>query len=140
MASYRSMVWLAILIYTALALFVWLDYFMAISGYATLEGALLYTIAAPIVTFAAFRIHRMISQVTGPKFWQWAWTIFGALFFGFIIYAIVNLFLYTILSLPIWVQMGADLRTVLTMPASYVIGAFLGYWFGKRRQFRTPFF
>ncbi len=136
MVSRKFMVWLAISLYVALLLFIWLDYFMKLTGYATLEGALLYTVIAPLLTFAGFRIYKIESL----KFWKSTWTILGAAVFGFIMYAIVNLLLYRILSLPAWIEMNADARTVLTMPVAYVIGAYLGYRLGKRRGFRPPLY
>lgn len=132
----RRYVWLAISLYLALLVFSWLDYLMGLTGYATLGGALLYTVIAPLVTFAGFKIHRMKSL----KFWQVTWAIFGAVVLGFIIYGVVNLLLYRILSLPAWVKMNGDIRLVLTMPISYVVGAYLGYRLGKSRAFTPPLF
>jgi len=131
-ASIRRMKWLAISLYVVLLLFTWLDYFTKITGYATLEGALLYTMIAPLLTFVGFRIYKIESL----KFWQLRWTICGALIFGFIIYGAVNFLLYCVLSLPAWIEMNGLLRLFLTMPVSYVIGTYLGHRLGKRRGFR----
>jgi len=94
--------------------------------------ALLFTVLAPLATFLGFKVY----QIRSLKFWEFTWTIGGALILGFILYGIVNLLLYRILSLPAWVEMDGDIRLVLTMPISYVIGAYLGYRLGKRRGFR----
>ncbi len=47
--------------------FTWLDYFIKLTGYTTLESALLYTMIAPLLTFAGFKIY----QIKSLKFWQW---------------------------------------------------------------------
>lgn len=132
----RRYVWLALSLYVALLVFSWLDYFMGLTGYATLGGVLLYTVIAPLVAFAGFKIY----QIKSLKFWQVTWTIFGAAVLGFIIYGVVNLLLYRIVSLPAWVEMDADVRMVLSMPISYVIGAYLGYRLGKSRAFTPTLF
>jgi len=61
MASGKFMKWLAISLYVALLVFTWLDYFIKLTGYATLEGALLYTLIAPVLTFTGFKIHQIKS-------------------------------------------------------------------------------
>jgi hypothetical protein len=132
MVSRGLMVWSAISVYVVLLLFTWLDYFMKLTGYATLEGALLYTVIAPPLTYIGFRIY----QTKSLKFWQSLWAIFGAAVFGFVMYAIINLLLNRVLSLPVWTQMDGLTQTVLVMPISYVIGAYIGYRIGKRRDFR----
>lgn len=134
MVSRRLMVRSAILMYVVFLLYTWIDYFMKLTGYITLEGALLFTVIAPLLTFASFGIR----QIKSLKFWQLTWTILGAAVFGFIIYAIVNLLLYRILSLPAWIEMDDLIKLVSTMPVSYVIGAYLGYRLGKRIGFRPP--
>ena len=136
MVSRRLMVWSAILVYVVLLLYTWIDYFLKLTGYVTLEGALLFTVIAPLLTFASFGIR----QIKSPKFWQLTWTILGAAVFGFVIYAIVNLLLYCVLGLPAWIEMDDLIKLVLTMPVSYVIGAYLGYRLGKRIGFRPPLF
>ena len=140
MVSRKFMVWLAISLYVALLLFIWVDYFMKLTGYATLEGALLYTVIAPLLTFAGFRIYYRIYKIESLKFWRLTWTICGALIFGFIIYGAANFLLYRVLSLPAWIKTDGLIRLFLTMPVAYVIGAYLGYRLGKRRGFRQPLY
>lgn len=134
MASDSSMKWLAISLYVAFLLFTWLDYFIKLTGYATLEGALLYTIIVPLVTFAGFKIY----QIGSLKFWQWEWTVFGAAVFGFAIYAAMTFLLNRALSLSVWAEAPSILLIYVVF--SYVIGAYLGYRFGKRRGFRPLIF
>ena len=133
MASSKFMKWLAISLYVALLLFTWLDYFIKLTGYTTLEGALLYTIIAPVLTVAGFKIHRIRSL----KFWQILWTVFGAAVFGFAIFAVMTFLLNRVFSLPAWAETSS---AFLTFAASYVIGTYLGYRFGKRRGFRPLVF
>jgi DMSO reductase anchor subunit len=134
MASGKFMKWLAISLYIAFLLFAWLDYFMKLTGSATVEGALLYTIIVPLVTFAGFKIY----HIKSPKVWEWYWTAWGVLFLGFLIFAIVNLLLMYALPLPAWREWEWDnvgFRIAFTLPLSYVIGGYLGYTFGKSRGF-----
>jgi hypothetical protein len=133
MASTKFMKWLAIFLYVALLLFTWLDYFTKLTGYATLEGALLYTIIAPILTLVGFKIY----QTRSIRFWQVAWTIFGTAVFGFAIFAVTTFLLNHVLSLPAWADTPS---AFLTFGFSYVIGTYLGYRFGKRRGFRPIIF
>jgi hypothetical protein len=133
MTSSKFMKWLAISFYVALLLFTWLDYFTKLTGYATLEGALLYTIIAPILTLVGFKIY----QTRSIRFWQVAWTIFGAAVFGFAIFAVTTFLLNRVLSLPAWTETPS---AFLTFGVSYVIGTCLGYRFGKRRGFRPIIF
>jgi hypothetical protein len=133
MASGKFMKWLAISLYVALLVFTWLDYFIKLTGYATLEGALLYTLIAPVLTFTGFKIH----QIKSLKFWQILWTVFGAAVFGFAIFAVVTFLLNRVLSLPAWAETPS---AFLTFAVSYVIGTYLGYRFGKRRGFRPLIF
>jgi hypothetical protein len=128
------MKWLAISLYVALLLFIWLDYFIKLTGYATLGGALLYTITAPLVTLAGFKIYNKIYQIGSLKFWQWYWTVFGAAVFGFAIYAAITFLLNRVLSLSAWAEAPSVLLIYVVF--SYVMGAYLGYRFGKRRGFR----
>jgi hypothetical protein len=129
MVSGKLMKWLAISLYAALLLFVWLDYFLKLTGYATLEGALLYSILAPTITYAGFQIYR----IARLKFWQALWTVFGACVFGFAIYAAITFLLNRILSLSALADSSIVLLTYVAL--SYVVGAYLGYRFGKRRRF-----
>lgn len=127
---------LVISLYVAAALFNWLDYLAKLTGYATLEGALLYTILTPILIFASHRIR----QIKSIKFWQLTWAILGALIFGFVIFSIVSLLLNRILCLSAWMEMDSLIRIFLTMSISYAIGAYLGYRLGKIVGFRPqPF-
>jgi hypothetical protein len=130
------MVRLAVSLYAAVLLFTWLDYFMKLTGYVTLESALLYTLITPLVTFVGFRIYLTRSL----RFWKLLWIIFGAAVFGFIIYAFAFFLLNRVLSLTAWEEMDGLTHTVLIMPVSYVIGAYLGYRLGKRREFMPIFF
>jgi hypothetical protein len=134
MASGKFMKWLAISLYVALLLFTWLDYFIRLTGYATLEGALLYTIIVPLVTFAGFKIYKIGSL----KFWKTLWTVFGAAVFGFAIFAVTTFLLNRVLSIPAWAETSSVVATYFAL--SYVIGAYLGYRFGKRRGFRPLIF
>jgi len=133
MVSGKFMKWLAISLYIAFLLFTWLDYFVKLTGYATLEGALLYTLIAPVLTLASFKIR----QIKSLKFWQILWTVFGAAFFGFAIFAVMTFLLNRVFSLPAWAETPS---AFLTFAASYVIGTYLGYRFGKRRGFRPLIF
>lgn len=121
---------LAISGYVAFLLFIWLDYFIKLTGYATLEGALLYTIVVPPVTFAGFKIYKTGS----PKFWQWEWTVFGAAVFGFLIYAAITFLLNRVLLLTALAEEPSVFIPYISL--SYVIGGYMGYRFGKRRGFR----
>jgi hypothetical protein len=134
MASDRFMKWLAVSLYVAFLLFIWLDYFFKLTGYATLEGSLLYTITAPLVTFAGFKIYKIKS----PKFWQWYWTVIGAAVFGFAIYAAITFLLNRVLPLSPWAETPSILLIYVVF--SYVIRGYLGYRFGKRRGFRPLIF
>lgn len=116
-----------------LTVFTWLDYFIKLTGYATLEGALLYTLIAPVLTFTGFKIH----QIKSLKFWQILWTVFGATVFGFAIFAVVTFLLNRVLSLSAWAETPS---AFLTFAVSYIIGTYLGYRFGKRRGFRPLIF
>lgn len=134
MISRRFVVVLTISLYIVLLLFTWVDYFIKLTGYATFEGALLYTLGTPLLILVSFGIRKIKSL----KFWQLTWTAAGAIIFGFALYAIVNLLLYRVFSLPVWVEMDGLVRLLLTMPLSYAIGAYLGYKLGKRRGFTPP--
>jgi hypothetical protein len=134
MASDSFMKWLAISGYVALLLFIWLDYFIKLTGYATLEGALLYTIIVPPLTFAGFKIYKIKS----PKFWQWEWTVFGTCVFGFLIWSAITFLLNRVLLLS--AVAGEPFVFVPYFLLSYVIGGYLGYRFGKRRGFRPLVF
>jgi DMSO reductase anchor subunit len=139
MVPSKHMKWLAISLYVASLIFIWLDYFTKLSGYATLEGALLYTILAPLITYAGFKIYKIGSL----KFWQWYWTVWGIFFLGFVMFAIENLLLVYALPIPAWREWewnNVSVRMVFTLPISYVIGGYLGYQFGKRRRFRPLIF
>ena len=128
------MKWLAISLYVAFLLFIWPDYFFKLTGYATLEGALLYTIIVPLVTFASFKIYKIRSL----KFWQWEWTVFGACVFGFLIWSAITFLLNRVLLLS-----AVAMEPFVVIPyflLSYVIGGYLGYRFGKRRGFRPLIF
>ena len=133
MVSGKFMKWLAISLYIALLLFTWLDYFINLTGYTTLESALLYTLIAPVLTFAGFKIH----QIKSLRFWQILWTVFGAAAFGFAIFAAITFLLNRVLSLPAWAETPS---AFLTFAISYVIGTYLGYRFGKRRGFKPLIF
>jgi len=126
--------WLAISGYVAFLLVIWLDYFIKLTGYATLGGALLYTIVVPLVTIAGFKIYKTGS----PKFWQWCWTIFGACVFGFFIWSAITFLLNRVLFLTALAEEPFVLIPYFLL--SYVIGGFLGYRFGKRRGFRPLIF
>jgi uncharacterized protein YacL len=134
MASGKFVKWLAISLYVALLLFIWLDYFIKLTGYATLEGALLYTITAPLVTFAGFKIY----QIKSLKFWQVLWTACGAAIFGFVIFSVISFLLNRVLSLQALTETPIVFFTNFVL--SYAIGAYLGYRFGKRRGFRPLIF
>jgi hypothetical protein len=131
--SGKFMKWLAISLYVALLLFTWLDYFIKLTGYTTLESALLYTLIPPVLTVAGFKIH----QIKSLKFWQILWTVFGAAAFGFAIFAAITFLLNRVLSLPAWAETPS---AFLTFAVSYGIGTYLGYRFGKRRGFRPLIF
>ena len=133
MVSGKFMKWLAISLYIAFLLFTWLDYFVKLTGYATLEGALLYTLIAPVLTLASFKIR----QIKSLKFWQLLWTVFGAAAFGFAIFAVITFLLNRVFSLPAWAETPS---AFLTFAVSYLIGTYLGYRFGKRRGFRPLIF
>ena len=134
MMSRRFIVMLTISLYIVLLLFTWVDYSIKLTGYATFEGALLYTAVTPLLILVSFGIRKIKSL----KFWQLTWTALGVLIFGFVLYAIVNFLLYRVFSLPVWVEMDGLVRLLLTMPLSYVIGAYLGYKLGERRGFTPP--
>ncbi|MGB8780751.1 MAG: hypothetical protein WCD81_08905 [Candidatus Bathyarchaeia archaeon] len=136
--SIRPMKWLAISGYVALLLFIWLDYFIKLTGYATLEDVLLYTIIAPLVTFAGFKIYFKIYQIASLKFWQWYWTIFGIFIFGFLIWSAITFLLNRVLLLS--AVTGEPFVLFPYFLLSYVIGGYLGYRFGKRRGFRPLIF
>jgi hypothetical protein len=130
MVPSKRMKWLAISGYVALLLFIWLDYFLKLTGYANPEGALLYTLGAPLVTFAGFKIYKVKSL----KFWQWEWSLFGAFVFGFAIWSAITFLLNRVLSSPGWAE-APLIQPFLTLAISYVTGAYLGYRFGKKRGF-----
>jgi hypothetical protein len=126
----RFMKWLAIVGYIAFLLFTWLDYFIKLTGYATLEGALLYTILVPLITYAGFKIYKIKSL----KFWQWEWTVgFGAIF-GFAIWSAITFLLNRVLSVSEWAGTPGVLFTYTML--AYAIGVYAAYRVGKRRQFR----
>jgi hypothetical protein len=133
MVSGKFMKWLAISLYIAFLLFTWLDYSVKLTGYTTLESALLYTLIAPLLTLAGFKIH----QIKSFKLWQILWTVFGAAVFGFAIFAAITFLLNRVFSLPVWAETPS---AFLTFAVSYVIGTYLGYRFGKRRGFRPLIF
>jgi len=133
MVSRKFMKWLAISLYVAFLLFTWLDYFVKLTGYTSLESALLYTLIAPVLTVAGFKIRKIKSL----KFWQILWAVFGAAAFGFAIFAVITFLLNRVFSLPAWAETPS---AFLTFAFSYVMGTYLGYRFGKRRGFRPPIF
>jgi hypothetical protein len=135
--SIRPMKWLAISLYVAFLLFTWLDYFIKLTGYATLEGVLLYTIIVPPVSFAGFEIYQKIYQKGSPKFWQWYWTIFGACVFGFLIWSAITFLLNRVLLLS--AVAGEPFTLIPYSLLSYVIGGYTGYLLGSRRGFRPIF-
>ncbi len=134
MVPSNRMKWLAISLYVALLLFTWLDYFNKLTGYATLEGALLYTLLAPILTYAVFRVYRIAWAHASLKFWQTYWTALGAGVFGFVIYAAITFLLNRVLLLTALAEDPFVFIPYILL--SYVIGGYLGYRVGKRRQFR----
>jgi hypothetical protein len=134
MVSGKFMKWLAISLYVALLLFTWLDYFIKLTGYTTLESALLYTLIAPMLTFAGFKIH----QIKSLKFWQVLWTVFGAAAFGFLIYAAITFLLNRVLLLTALAEEPSVFIPYILL--SYVIGGYMGYRFGKRRGFKPLIF
>jgi uncharacterized membrane protein (DUF106 family) len=134
MPSGKFMKWLAISLYVALLLFTWLDYFIKLTGYATLEGVLLYTILAPLITYAGFRIYRIKSL----RFWQWDWIVgFGAVF-GFGIWSAITFLLNRVLSVSEWAGTPGVLFTYTIF--AYAMGVYAAYRVGKRRQFRPLVF
>ncbi len=133
MVSDKFMKWLAISLYFAFLLFTWLDYSVKLTGYTTLESALLYTLIAPVLTFTGFKIR----QIRSLKFWQILWIVFGAAVFGFAIFAVITFLLNRVFSLPAWAETPS---AFLTFVVSYVIGTYVGYRFGKRRGFRPLIF
>lgn len=135
--SIRPMKWLAISLYVAFLLFTWLDYFIKLSGYATLEGALLYTIIVPPVSFAGFKIYQKICQIGSLKFWQALWTAFGACVFGFLIWSAITFLLNRVLLLS--AVAGEPFVLIPYFLLSYVIGGYTGYRLGRRRGFRPIF-
>jgi len=124
---------LAISLYSIVLVFSWLDYFLKLTGYVTFESALLYTLLAPIMTFAGFQIRR----ITSLKFWQALWTVFGACVFGFFIWAAITFLLNRVLLLTALAEEPFVL--VADFSLSYLIGGYIGYRLGRRRGFR-PFF
>jgi hypothetical protein len=133
MVSDKFMKWLAISLYFAFLLFTWLDYSVKLTGYTTLESALLYTLIAPVLTFTGFKIR----QIRSLKFWQILWIVFGAAVFGFAIFAVITFLLNRVFSLPAWAETPS---AFLTFVVSYMIGTYVGYRFGKRRGFRPLIF
>jgi hypothetical protein len=67
-----------------------------------------------------------------------AYPIVYGLFFGGILFFSVNFLLYNVVALPRFVQMDAGYRELVTMPPSYLIAGYFGYWLGKRRGFAPP--
>lgn len=132
-ASVNRMKWLAISLYGIVLVFSWLDYFLKLTGYATFESAFLYTLLAPIVTFAGFQIYR----ITSLKFWQALWTVFGACVFGFFIYAVITFLLNRVFLLT--ALAGEPLVFIPYMALSYVMGGYIGYRLGRRRGFGPIF-
>lgn len=132
-ASIRRMKLLAISLYSIMLVFSWLDYFLKLTGYVTFESALLYTLLAPIVTFAGFQIYR----ITSLKFWQTLWTVFGACIFGFFIWASITFLLNRVLLLTALTEEPFVFFAYFSL--SYLIGGYIGYRLGKRRGFRPVF-
>jgi hypothetical protein len=132
-ASIRRMKWLAISLYSIVLVYSWLDYFLKLTGYVTFESALLYTLVAPIVTFAGFQVYRIASL----KFWQALWTVFGACVFGFFIYAVITFLLNRVFLLT--ALAGEPLVFIPYMALSYVMGGYIGYRLGRRRGFGPIF-
>jgi hypothetical protein len=126
--------WLAILLYSTVLVYSWLDYFLKLTGYVTLETVLLYTLVAPILTFAGFRFYSIASL----KFWQALWIAFGAFVFGFFIWAAITFLLNRVLLLT--TLAGEPSVVILYFSLSYVVGGYIGYQFGKRRGFRPLIF
>jgi hypothetical protein len=124
------MKWLAISLYSIVLVYIWLDYFLKLTGYVASESALLYTLTAPILTFAGFQIYR----ITSLKFWQWSWTVFGAGVFGFLIWSAITFLLNRVLLLS---AVAGEPFVLIPYPLlSYVIGGYTGYRLGRRRGFR----
>ena len=132
-ASIRRMKWLAISLYGIVLVYTWLDYFLKLTGYVTLESALLYTMIAPILTFAGFQVYRIASL----KFWQALWTVFGACVFGFLIWSAITFLLNRVLLLS--AVAGEPFVVIPYFLLSYVIGSYIGYRLGRRRGFRPIF-
>lgn len=125
---------LAILLYSIVLVYSWVDYFLKLTGYVTFESALLYTLVAPVLTFAGFQVYRIASL----KFWQALWIVFGACVFGFFIWASITFLLNRILLLTALAE--EPFVFILYFSLSYVIGGYMGYRYGKRRGFRPLIF
>jgi hypothetical protein len=125
---------LAILLYSIVLVYSWVDYFLKLTGYVTFESALLYTLVAPVLTFAGFQVYRIASL----KFWQALWTVFGACVFGFFIWASITFLLNRILLLTALAEEPFVFIPYFSL--SYVIGGYMGYRYGKRRGFRPLIF
>jgi hypothetical protein len=124
---------LAISLYSIVLVFGWLDYFLKLTGYVTLESALIYTLVTPILTFAGFKVY----QIASLRFWQALWTVFGACVFGFFIWAAITFLLNRVLLLTALAEEPFVFFTYFSL--SYLIGGYIGYRLGRRRGFR-PFF
>jgi hypothetical protein len=78
----------------------------------------------------------------GPGVWEkrarLAYPIVYGLIFGAVLFFSVNFLLYDVIAMPSFVQMDAGYRELLTMPPSYLVAGYLGYWLGKRRGFTPP--
>lgn len=132
-ASIRRMKLLAISLYSIVLVFSWLDYFLKLTGYITFESALLYTLVAPILTFAGFKVY----QIASLKFWQALWTVSGACIFGFFIWAAITFLLNRVLLLTALTEEPFVFFAYFSL--SYLIGGYIGYRLGKRRGFRPVF-
>jgi len=100
-ASIRRMKWLAIALYVVLLLFTWLDYFTKITGYATLEGALLYMKWLAISLYVVLLLFTWLDYFT--KITGYA-TLEGALLYTMIapLLTFVGFRIYKIESLKFW--------------------------------------
>jgi len=66
-----------------------------------------------------------------PKLTRLVLFLFGFFTLGGVIFFSINILLYRIFSIPAWVEMDSSGRFLLTMPPSYLIGAYLGYKIGR---------
>ena len=119
-------VWMLI-VGTAVAI---LGYLAGSFGFEVLGLSILGTIAAAGALYF------------GPGVWEkrarLAYPIVYGLIFGAVLFFSVNFLLYDVIAMPSFVQMDAGYRELLTMPPSYLVAGYLGYWLGKRRGFTPP--